>query len=191
MLVSILKRDKLEMDEIDIWKYVIQWGTGQNEELGKNISEWKKDDFKKLKNILNDIIQLIRFSEISNENFYDKVNPYKKIFDKNIYEKLLRYYFTKKWQPELPFQKGSRKETGKLVGGYNPVCWNLKEKSPDDPYWIGTDESFIFKIDENRLDNSILSKVKKPKHAVFLYEQNFDFTWDSIEFHKVIISFNI
>src|SRR5437764_10275573 len=108
MLVSILKRDDLEMDEINIWNCVIQWGSGQNEELGKNISEWKKDDFKKLKYILDDIIPLIRFSGISRESFYNKVNPYKMIFDGDIYEKLIQYYFTEKWQPELPFQKGPR-----------------------------------------------------------------------------------
>src|SRR5437660_2434807 len=118
MIVSILKRDDLEMDEIDIWNYIIQWGSGQNEELrNKNISEWKKDDFKKLKYVLDDIIPLIRFNEISRENFYDKVNPYKIIFDDGIYEKLLRYYSIEKWQPELPFQKGLR--TGKVKGLLN------------------------------------------------------------------------
>ena len=73
MLVSILKRDDLKMDEIDIWNCVIQWGSGQNEELGKNISEWKKDDFKKLKYLLDDIIpliRLIRFSGISRESLF-------------------------------------------------------------------------------------------------------------------------
>ena len=116
------------------------------------------------------------------------------IFDDDIYEKLLQYYFIEKWQPGLPFQKGPRtgkgkllsdgtkslisswinqenkhyninnipynfeliycgsqdgyarsifeqkcynigqtlvmmkiKETGELVGDYNPVCWNKKE----------------------------------------------------------------
>ncbi len=259
MIVSILKRDDLEMDEIDIWNYIIQWGSGQNKELrNKNISEWKKDNFKKLKYVLDDIIPLIRFNEISRENFYDKVNPYKKIFDKNTYEKLLQYYFTEKWQPELPFQKGPRigkgkggllnvktkslisswinqennnyninnmpynfeliycgsqdgyarsifeqkcynieqtivmmkiKETGELVGGYNPVCWNLKEKSPNSFYYIETDKSFIFKIDENQPDDSVLSKVKNPKYAIHHYEQNVNITHDYTKFHEITISF--
>src|SRR5438270_9086306 len=113
------------MDEIDIWNCVIQWGSGQNEELGENISEWKKDDFKKLKYLLDDIIPLIRFNEISSESFYDKVNPYKNIFDKNTYEKLLQYYFTEKWQPELPFQKDPRSGKGKEKGR----LLNFKTKS--------------------------------------------------------------
>src|SRR5207247_5954647 len=68
------------------------------------------------------------------------------------------------------------KETGELVGGYNLVCWNLKEKSPNDSYWIETNESFIFKIDEKQLDNSILSRVKDPNYAIHHYGQNLDFT---------------
>ena len=64
------------------------------------------------------------------------------------------------------------KETGELVGGYNPVCWNLKEKSPDEEYWIETDKSFIFKIDQNQINNSILSRVKKPKYAIYHPKQS-------------------
>jgi TLD len=82
------------------------------------------------------------------------------------------------------------KETGELVGGYNPVCWNLKEKFPNDSYWIETDKSFIFKIDENQLDNSILSRVKCPKYAIYNYGKKVDFTCDCIKFHEITISFS-
>ena len=83
------------------------------------------------------------------------------------------------------------KETGELVGGYNPVCWNKKEESPNDPYWIKTDKSFIFKIDENQLDNSILSRVKDPECAIEHYEQNINVTHDCTKFHEIIMSFSI
>src|SRR6266511_3586565 len=224
------------------------------------VSILKKYDFKKLKYLLSDIIPLIRFNEISRESFYDKVNPYKMIFDNDVYEKLIQYYFTEKWQSELPFQKDPRirkgkggllnfktkslisrwinkenkhyninnmpysfeliycgsqdgyarsifeqkcynieqtlvmmkiKETGELVGGYNPVCWNKKEKSPNDSYWIETDKSFIFKIDEDQLDNSILSRVKNPEDAIYHHGQNHNVICDYISFHEVTISFFI
>src|SRR5205085_2101627 len=83
------------------------------------------------------------------------------------------------------------KETEELVGGYNPVCWNKKEKSPNDYYPIETDKSFIFKIDENQLDNSILSRVKDHERAIDHYGQNLDFTCDYIRLHEVTISFYI
>src|SRR6266511_5585043 len=51
MLIAILRRDILGLDEINIWDHVIQWGIGQNQELVKDISEWNEKDFKILKDI--------------------------------------------------------------------------------------------------------------------------------------------
>ena len=58
------------------------------------------------------------------------------------------------------------KETGKLIGGYNPACWSVKEMSPDESYRTVTDKSFIFKIDQNQINNSILSRIKDPEYAI-------------------------
>src|SRR6185369_2011086 len=38
MLITLLKKDILGLDEINIWDYVIQWGIRQNKELEKDIS---------------------------------------------------------------------------------------------------------------------------------------------------------
>jgi hypothetical protein len=95
MLISLLKKDDVEVEEIDVWDCVIKWGTGQTESLEeKNISEWNKNDFKELKNILDDIIPLIRLQDISNEDFTQKVMPYKKLFPKDLWYDLLRHYIT-------------------------------------------------------------------------------------------------
>src|SRR5436309_15102388 len=50
------------------------------------------------------------------------------------------------------------KATGQLVGGYNPVGWNIKEESANSKYWIETNDSFIFKINGNQINDSILSE---------------------------------
>jgi len=112
MLLSILKRDDLKLDEIDIWNCIILWGRGQNEALEKDISEWSKDDFNKLKVILEDFIPLIRFNEIASVDFYDQIIPYKNVFNKEIYKEIFQYYVTERWQPSLMLQKGPR---GKLL----------------------------------------------------------------------------
>ena len=119
MLISILESDNLESEEIDIWDCIIKWGIGQNEELEKDISEWKKEDFIKLKNIIKDFIPLIRFNQISSDDFADKILPLKKVFDKEVYREIYLYYLSSKWQPKLLPQKGPRPktkvETGKLL----------------------------------------------------------------------------
>ena len=213
MFISILERDDLKLEEIGIWDCVIKWGIGQNEELA-DITEWKKEDFIKLKNIIEDFIPLIGFNQISSDDFADKILPFKKIFDKEVYEEILLSYLSSKWKPKLLPQKGPRiakgllnykmkmlisnwidekndgldnlhnlpsynyelifrgsqegfsrsifekkcfdieqtvvimklKETGELVGGYNPICWNLKGESSDEEYFIKTGKSFISKL---------------------------------------------
>ena len=82
------------------------------------------------------------------------------------------------------------KETGELVGGYNPVCWNIKGKSLNEDYWITTDKSFIFKINENQLNNSILSRVKNPQYAIFHPSQTYNFIHNDINIIEVNFGFN-
>src|SRR5439155_2939649 len=77
------------------------------------------------------------------------------------------------------------KETKELVGGYNPVCWNIKEKSPDEGYYIETDKSFIFKIVENQINNSILSRIKYPDYAIYHHGRINEFTQDGVRFHEI------
>ena len=80
------------------------------------------------------------------------------------------------------------KDTGELIGGYNPVCWNIKGRSLDLEYRIKTDKSFIFKID-GQIDNSILSRVKDPEHAICYDDQTINITIDDKRLQE-IISFN-
>src|SRR6266542_3674573 len=114
MLIAILKKDDLGLDEINIWNCVIQWGIGQDKELEKDISEWKEKDFKTLKGILEDIIPLIRFSEIKSGEFSRKIRPYRKVFNEDIYEEILDYYFNDEWHPRILLQKGPRIAKGLL-----------------------------------------------------------------------------
>src|SRR5207237_855231 len=51
------------------------------------------------------------------------------------------------------------------------------------------DKSFIFKIDKNQINNSILNRVKKPKNAIFHYSQSIDITISNIKFHEAFICF--
>ena len=261
MFLTILKSDFLELDEIKIWDYVVQWGTGQNKEiLEKNISEWNENDFEKMKNNLKDIIPLIRFDQITSTDFYKKIQPYKKALDKDIYDEILQYYLNVEWKPKLLLLRGPRigngksksllslemkslivnwidgnqvsynennlpyyfksihhgfqdgfsravfeekcynieqaviimklKETKELVGGYNPVCWNIKERSPDDNYCIETDKSFIFKIDENQIKNSILSRIRTPGCAIRHNPRVVsEIKVDGINFHEILMDF--
>ncbi|RIA99910.1 hypothetical protein C2G38_2236641, partial [Gigaspora rosea] len=51
-LVSIIKRDDLQMSEVKVWKHVIRWGIAQNSDHPSNLKNWTNENFLTLKNTL-------------------------------------------------------------------------------------------------------------------------------------------
>ncbi|GBC40645.2 BTB/POZ protein [Rhizophagus irregularis DAOM 181602=DAOM 197198] len=93
-LVSLIKRDDLQMREIEIWEYLLKWGLEKNPKLLPDPTTWSDDDFKMMKNTLRGCLPFIRFYSLSSENFFQKVRPYKKLLNHQhqLYEKLLESY---------------------------------------------------------------------------------------------------
>lgn len=91
-LISLLQRDNLGMKEIQIWNHIIKWGIGQNPSLTDDPINWSSDEFKALEISLRRCIPLIRFFELTSQEFYDNVRPYKKILSSHLYEDLMRHY---------------------------------------------------------------------------------------------------
>ena len=94
--IYILEKDVLSLKEIDIWDCVIKWGIGQVENFDgeKDISELNKDDFKSLKKILEDIIPLVRFQNISYVEFEEKIIPFEDLFSNTLWKNISSYYTT-------------------------------------------------------------------------------------------------
>ena len=89
LLVSLIQSDNLQMSEIQIWECVIKWGLAQNPELPSDPTNFSKEDFKALKNTLQQCIPFIRFYNLSSKEFSGKVLPYRKILPKELYTNLL------------------------------------------------------------------------------------------------------
>ncbi|RHZ87562.1 hypothetical protein Glove_33g161 [Diversispora epigaea] len=85
-LLSLLKRDDLQMKEVEIWDYVIKWGIAQNPTLPTNLGDWAEENFLTLKTTLQQCLPYIRYFHITNIEIYDKIRPYKKILDKQLWE---------------------------------------------------------------------------------------------------------
>ena len=98
MFFSLFKRDDLKIEEIIIWDSLIKWGINQIPEL-KNINnnrdKWTNENYEDLKNILEKFISLIRFLDISSDDFYDKVHPYERIISHQIYDDVIAYHLKK------------------------------------------------------------------------------------------------
>ena len=92
LLVSLIQNDNLQMSEVQVWEHVLKWGLAQNPELPSDPADFSKDDFKALKNNLQQCIPFIKFRNLTSKEFMDRVLPYKKIFPKELYNDLLKNF---------------------------------------------------------------------------------------------------
>ncbi|RHZ78342.1 hypothetical protein Glove_166g27 [Diversispora epigaea] len=72
-LVSLLKRDDLQVEEAKIWEYTIKWGISQNSNLPADLDEWTMENFLTLKTTLQHCLPYIRYFHISGDDILDKL----------------------------------------------------------------------------------------------------------------------
>ncbi|GBB88254.1 hypothetical protein RclHR1_01480019 [Rhizophagus clarus] len=109
-LLTIIKRDNLCLDEIDIWNYLLQWAINQYPLLNSctdisDTSSWTKKDFIELENILEDFLPFIRFFQIPGDQLYESVWPFKKILPKQLKSQLVKFHMVP--NSELPSSDSS------------------------------------------------------------------------------------
>ncbi|RHZ48355.1 hypothetical protein Glove_552g4 [Diversispora epigaea] len=90
-LISILKRDDLKVEEIKIWDHVIKWGIAQNPTLSADSKEWSNENFETLKITLQQCLPLIRYFHIPGEVIWEKVKPYKKILEEELWDDIIQH----------------------------------------------------------------------------------------------------
>ncbi|RHZ77130.1 hypothetical protein Glove_185g50 [Diversispora epigaea] len=84
-LISILKRDDLQLEEGKIWEYIIQWGKAKSPMLPTNLKEWTGDNFLTLKETLKGLLPYIRYFSISGEDVIKKIHPYQQVLDQQLF----------------------------------------------------------------------------------------------------------
>ncbi|GES93500.1 hypothetical protein GLOIN_2v1868421 [Rhizophagus clarus] len=91
-LISLIKRDDLQMNEVEVWERVLKWGLAQNPTLTPDPGTWSDNDFIIMKNTLQQCLPLVRFFSLSPKEFSREVRPYQKLLNKQLYEDLLNFY---------------------------------------------------------------------------------------------------
>jgi hypothetical protein len=99
-LISLLKRDDLQMKEVETWERVLKWGLKKNPTLTPDPTTWSDDDFKMMKNTLQNSLPLVRFFSLSSEEFVQKVDPYRKLLKPQLYEDLYKSYLDPNRRPD-------------------------------------------------------------------------------------------
>ncbi|GES83719.1 BTB/POZ protein [Rhizophagus clarus] len=92
VLISLIKHDKIQISEAQVWEHVLEWGIAQNPGLPSDPSNYSNDDFNTLKDTLKRCITFIKFNKFTSKEFLDNAYPYKKIFPKELYENSIKYF---------------------------------------------------------------------------------------------------
>ncbi|CAB4392632.1 unnamed protein product [Rhizophagus irregularis] len=99
LLELLLKRDDLNIDEIEIWEYLLKWCfTQQN--IKDDPTNWNKDDIIRVESELYRFIPLIRFYDIEPTDFFYKVYCYKDILPQDLIHDLLEYHIVPNVKPK-------------------------------------------------------------------------------------------
>ncbi|RHZ84101.1 hypothetical protein Glove_85g102 [Diversispora epigaea] len=92
IFLELIKRDDLEIEEIDLWDHIIKWGISQTLTIKqKDAKKFTDADFGDLKKTLDPFISHIRFYEISSKDFFNKVRPYEKILSPSFFEDIMSF----------------------------------------------------------------------------------------------------
>ncbi|CAG8490593.1 5185_t:CDS:2 [Ambispora leptoticha] len=92
-LILLLKRQDLGMEEIEVWNSIIDWGISNTAHLKEqDVSKWVAADFLALADTLHQFLPLIRYYDISREDYFDKVALYEQILPKNIVAEILAFH---------------------------------------------------------------------------------------------------
>ncbi|CAI2170864.1 13631_t:CDS:2, partial [Funneliformis geosporum] len=104
ILLILLKRNVLFMDEIEIWNYLIKWSVAQvTPALDiEDISNWSSNDFTSVKDWMSDFIPLIRWLEISPVDFKRYVIPLEKVLSKDLFMEIICYHLDPKTKLNFP-----------------------------------------------------------------------------------------
>jgi len=81
LLEILLKRDDLNMDEVEIWESLLKWSFSQ-QNMKNDPTKWSKEDITNIERSLHRFIPLIRFYNIKPTDFFYKVYCFKDILHK-------------------------------------------------------------------------------------------------------------
>ncbi|RIA98262.1 hypothetical protein C1645_750435 [Glomus cerebriforme] len=134
IITMVLQRDDLNMEEIDIWESILRWLFVHYLKISKDDSTWSSEDLINVKQTIKEYIPLIRFYDISKEDFYLKVYPYKDLLPQDLLNDILRYHMVPDSIPTLNFKPSRRKFKSVLIN-YNVFKLFAKWIDKKDDYY--------------------------------------------------------
>ncbi|GBC01429.1 hypothetical protein RclHR1_04190013 [Rhizophagus clarus] len=110
LLELLLKRDDLNLDEIIIWDSLIKWCLAQNPNISQDVKKWNKDDATIIERVIHKFIPLIRFYDISPEDFISKVFPYKELLPDDLISNIFTFHMVPNKKLNINIQPSRKKK---------------------------------------------------------------------------------
>ncbi|CAG8560493.1 8357_t:CDS:2 [Scutellospora calospora] len=101
ILTTLLRRDDLNLEEAIIWEKLIKWCVSKSPDLSDDVSKWNTDDFATVQRSINDFLPLIRFHQMSSDDFFIRVLPYENLLPKDLVKDILRCHMVSGAKPLL------------------------------------------------------------------------------------------
>ena len=89
ILLDIITKNDLLLKPIEIWDKLMKWAIDQSNELPSDITKWTNINVSVFKKLIRPFVPHINFQEISRADFFQKIKPFKNIFDDKFYIKIL------------------------------------------------------------------------------------------------------
>src|ERR1044071_9185590 len=157
LLELLLKRDDLNVDEIEIWESLLKWCFAQ-QEMKDDPTKWNHEDIAKIERSLHRFVPLIRFYDIEPTDFFYKVYHYKEILPQDLIHDLLEFYIVPNMKPKSDIAPSRRP--------------NLKFEL--DSTLIESNHIPLFASWIDRKDSSYYNKKRNPYNFKLLYRTSRD-----------------
>ena len=166
LLELLLKRDDLNVNEIEVWESLLKWCFAQQNMKNEPV-KWSKEDITKVERSLHRFIPLIRFYDIKPTDFFYKVYNYKDVLPQDLIHDLLEFHIVPDMKPKTNIAP-TRKP-------------NLKFKL--DSILIESDHIHIFSSWIDKKNSSHYNKKNNPYEFELLHRSSKD-GFDANSFHR-------
>ncbi|CAG8562830.1 16562_t:CDS:2, partial [Acaulospora colombiana] len=135
IFLELIKYDELKIEEVSVWEHLIKWGIHQTPGIkgmkSSDVKKFSEKNFKDLKNTMGPFIPYIRFYEISSNDFFNKVRPFRKAMPESLFEDVMSFLVaeTEPKQEKLPARNGNVIDDSKIITRrHADIISNLIEK---------------------------------------------------------------
>jgi len=91
ILISLLRRDDLLIEEVELWKYVLRWVLDKHPRVDHDPRKWSADNVNQIKASIKVMINFIRFFLLTPNEYREEVRQYWRLLPKRLMKELQNY----------------------------------------------------------------------------------------------------